>query len=222
MIKLKNISKFYLPDKVIFKGVNLHIKRGEFAILSGATGSGKSSLIGILHGSILPSSGEAEVCGFSMESLDESVRAQLRRRVAIVTQDDMLLDDFTVRENVLLPLKFFGLSRKATLERLNLWSSRLGLSEMLRVKARELSGGLRQKIALARALITEPELLLLDEPTAHLDPKEAQALMTDVYFAHRNGLTVFLATHNPLLIGRGYGRHFRIVGQGVKEEEVKE
>lgn len=182
-------------------GVTLSIPRGVLWVLCGPSGSGKTTLLGVLGGLVTPSSGDARVRGESIVRMRDHHRTRLRREVVgFVFQELGLLSGMTVLDNVLLPLIPQGGPSRADREAALASLGRFGLGARARTKVERLSGGERQRVAIARALVARPEVLLLDEPTAHLDGQHAREVV-DLLVSLRDegGRTVVAATHDPRL-----------------------
>lgn len=181
-------------------GVTLEVARGTLEVLRGPSGSGKTTLLGILGAMITPSSGQVRVLGQEVTHLRDHHRTALRReRVGFVFQELSLIDGMSVRENVLLPLVPLGGARAAHVERARTLLARFGLDDRMDRRVETLSGGERQRAAIARALILSPAVLLLDEPTAHLDTENAKAVVDVLAQLRDEGTTVVAATHDPRL-----------------------
>ena len=166
--------------RTVLDDVSFDLGRGELVVVRGPSGSGKTTLLAIVGAMLSPSSGEVHLDGEPTSRLRESHRAEVRRRkVGFVFQDLQLVDGLTSRENVLLPRIPDGV-RPQDEERATLLLERFGLSAVARVDAKSLSGGERQRVALARALINDPPLLVLDEPTAHLDDARATSIAEEL------------------------------------------
>ncbi len=182
-------------------GVTLAVPRGVLWALRGPSGSGKTTLLGVLGGLVTPSSGDASIRGESIVRLRDHHRTRLRREVVgFVFQELGLLSGMTVLDNVLLPLVPEGGPTRADLEAVRASLERFGLAARARTPVERLSGGERQRVAIARALVGRPAVLLLDEPTAHLDGKHAREVV-DLLVSLRDdgGRTIVAATHDPRL-----------------------
>jgi putative ABC transport system ATP-binding protein len=186
----------------VIRGVSLDLHRGEMLLVRGPSGSGKTTLLAILGGMLLPTSGEVWLGGEAISRLRDHQRAEIRRaKVGFVFQDFGLIEGMTVLENVLLPLVPPGdTSRDATKRALGLLEQ-LGISDLAQVNVSRLSGGERQRVALARARISGPEVLLLDEPTAHLDAARARDLIDDLARLCDQGSAVLVASHDARVDG---------------------
>ena len=187
---------------VILKDIDVEIMSGEAIAIVGASGSGKSTLLGLLAGLDVPTSGEVEIDGKNLFSLDEDGRALLRARLlGFVFQSFQLLPALDALENVMLPLELAGVPGAAAAARAML--ERVGLGERLHHYPKYLSGGEQQRVALARAFVVRPKLLLADEPTGNLDAATGNAII-DLLFAMNAeaGTTLVLVTHDEALARR--------------------
>src|SRR5258706_323756 len=158
----------------VLRDISLDVERGELVVIRGASGSGKTTLLGVLGGMLLPTSGEVWLDGEPVSRLRDHQRAEIRRaKVGYLFQDFGLIEQMSVLENLLLPLVPQGRANGAR-ERARELLERFGIGSLARASVSALSGGERQRVALARARILEPSVLLLDEPTAHLDESRAR------------------------------------------------
>ncbi|MDR5904368.1 ABC transporter ATP-binding protein [Franzmannia qiaohouensis] len=186
----------------ILSDLALDVFPGETLAILGASGAGKSTLLGLLAGLDEPTSGELTLFGDALSSLDEDGRAQLRAgRVGFVFQNFQLLPTLTALENVLLPLE---LSPLADSERRGRdWLTRVGLGERLSHLPKQLSGGEQQRVAVARAFVTDPQLVFADEPTGNLDPATGKRIIDLLFTLNREaGTTLVLVTHDHALARR--------------------
>ena len=183
----------------IVRDVSFTLKQGEFATIMGPSGSGKSTLLHLLAGLDSATAGDVVVAGENLSGGDEEFRANIRRRrIGFIFQFFNLLPDLTVEENVTLPLRILGQSPNKHRDRVHSLFSLLGVSKLRDRLPSGLSGGEMQRVSIARALVTQPELVLADEPTGNLSSKageEVIALLRDV--CTRLGTTILLVTHNP-------------------------
>ena len=197
-------------DKTVLSDVNLKVHSGEFVFLIGKTGSGKSSLIKTLYGDLNLDRGEGQIVGYNLVSLKEKQIPQLRRKLGVVFQDFKLLSDRTIFDNLNFVLKATGWknAQKIT-DRIKEVLTLVGVDASLQKFPFELSGGEQQRIAIARALLNEPELIIADEPTGNLDPETSKEIMTLFKKLHSQGMTLLMATHDYNMIVKFPGRIFR-------------
>jgi putative ABC transport system ATP-binding protein len=182
--------------RTVLDGISFEVRRGEFVVLRGPSGSGKTTLLAIVGAMLSPTSGEVLLDGEPTSRLREAHRAEVRRRkVGFVFQDLQLVDEMTAEENVLLPRVPDGVMVEDA-ARARALLGRFGVAELARTRARSLSGGERQRVALARALLCDPPLLLLDEPTAHLDDARAGAIVAELAALAKDGRALLVATHD--------------------------
>lgn len=204
ILETENITKHYGGAGVITKaldGVSLSVESGEFVAVMGASGSGKSTLLNVISTIDRVSSGEIILCGKNVCECSERELADFRRdKLGFVFQDYNLLDTLTVRENIVLPLNLQRKSAEETEKELARVVEALGISEQLDKFPYEISGGQRQRAACARAIITNPALVLADEPTGALDSKNSKALMkTFTLMNEKLGSTILTVTHDAVV-----------------------
>ncbi len=200
MIELRNVHRHYAMSGQTVRAladVNLKIGAGEFVAITGQSGSGKSSLLNILGCLDHPTSGHYLIEERDVATLDDEASSDIRnRRIGFVFQSFHLLPRLTVRENVLLPLRFHRQPPAEAHERADALLERVGLAERRHHRPNELSGGQMQRAAIARALLLRPALLLADEPTGNLDSRSAADVLALIDEVHRDGQTVVLVTHD--------------------------
>jgi putative ABC transport system ATP-binding protein len=181
-------------------GVTLAVRTGEFVAVMGPSGSGKSTLLNVIAGLERPTSGTIRVGGEDLTRLDEQTLARHRaKRVGMVFQAFNLLPRYRVVENVALPLAFAGTGRVERLAKARALLERLGMSARAEHRTNELSGGELQRAAIARALVSDPAILLADEPTGNLDSANGAALVALLEELHAQGQTVLLVTHDAAI-----------------------
>ena len=184
-------------------GLDLDVERGDFVAIMGPSGSGKSTLLNILAGLERPTGGRVAVDGVDLATLDEAGLARYRReRVGIVFQAFNLLPRYRVVDNVAFPLLFAGVPLDERTRRANALLGRLGMAARATHRPNQLSGGEMQRTAIARALVTEPALLLADEPTGNLDTANGEALLAILSELHAKGQTIVLVTHEDTVASR--------------------
>ena len=206
IIKLSKISKKFVGSNkniIVLKNVNLIINKGELVSLSGPSGSGKSTLLHIMALLDQPTSGEIFFKKKSFTKSNDNEKDLVRKKgISIIYQQNNLLNDFTALENVLIPLVNNGFSLKEATKKANKTLSLVNLSKRLNHFPSELSGGEQQRVAVARALITEPDLILADEPTGSLDRKTANEIFSLFLKLKSKNRAILYATHNRELSNR--------------------
>ncbi len=192
------------PALELFRGLDLKVHAGEMVAIVGESGAGKSSLLHLLAALDMPTAGEVWCGENRLSKFTAAQSAEYRNRdVGYVWQFHYLLPEFSALENVAMPLLARGTRRGVALERARLWLSEVGLGDRAEHRSGELSGGEQQRVSLARALVTEPKILLADEPTGDLDGKTAEAVFGLIQRLHEaHGLTSVLVTHNLEFAGR--------------------
>ena len=200
MIDLENVSKSYSTGQPALNGINLHIEPGEFVFVVGNSGSGKSTLIKLLLKELEPTEGTITVDGFELGTLKRRNIPKYRRKIGVVFQDFRLLKDRNVYENIAFAQRIIQTPTKDIKKRVPKMLSLVGLAEKYRAFPKELSGGEQQRVALARALVNKPEILLADEPTGDLDPKNSWEIMKLLERVNKNGTTVLVVTHNREIV----------------------
>ncbi|PYE89018.1 cell division ATP-binding protein FtsE [Phyllobacterium leguminum] len=213
MIRFENVGLRYGMGPEVLRDVSFRIPPRSFQFLTGPSGAGKTSLLRLLFMALKPTRGLINVFGKDIATIDRSELPLLRRRIGVVFQDFRLLDHMTTYENVALPLRVRGKEEavyRAEVEELLDW---VGLGERMRVLPPVLSGGEKQRAAIARALIDQPEVLLADEPTGNVDPPLARRLLRLFAELNRSGTAVIIATHDLTLMDQVSARRM-ILDQG--------
>ena len=205
-LSLRDVTKRVddgVARRVVLDDVSLDVQSGELVAVRGPSGSGKTTLLAVAGGMLLPTSGEVSLAGEAISRMRDAHRTDLRRKhVGFVFQDVQLIEAMTALENVLLPAVPDGLERKTRALSL---LDRFGVASLAQTVARKLSGGERQRVALARAMLLDPALLLLDEPSAHLDDERVEWLDRELESLTKDGKAVLVATHDPRICSRARG-----------------
>ena len=202
MIRFENVGLRYGLGPEVLRDVSFHIATGSFQFVTGPSGAGKTSLLRLLFLSLRPTRGSVRIFDRDAATVPRGLIPAMRRRIGIVFQDFRLLEHLTTFENVALPLRVAGAdesSYRADVMELLEW---VGLGDKMWVYPQVLSGGEKQRSAIARALITKPEILLADEPTGNVDPPLARRLLRLFVELNRLGTSVVIATHDTDLMQR--------------------
>ncbi len=200
IIVLENVSKSYTAGIPALNGINLHINKGEFVFVVGDSGSGKSTLIKLLLRELVPTSGRIYVNGTDVVRLKRRKIPKFRRNLGVVFQDFRLLKDRNVYENVAFAQRIIQMPNREIRKNVPAMLSRVGLAGKYKAKPKQLSGGEQQRVALARALVNNPDILLADEPTGNLDPKNSWEIMNLLEKINNDGTTVLVVTHNREIV----------------------
>jgi putative ABC transport system ATP-binding protein len=200
VIELDRVTKVYRTGSIsvaALRGVSLTVEEGEYVAIIGPSGSGKSTLMHILGCLDIPTSGDYHLAGEDVSHMSETALAEVRnRRIGFVFQQFNLLASMAAWQNVELPLIYAGVSRAERRERSMDALARVGLAGRVHHRPGELSGGQQQRVAVARALVTEPDLILADEPTGNLDSLSAADVLRLMSELHESGSTLLLITHD--------------------------
>ncbi|PZD78054.1 cell division ATP-binding protein FtsE [Mesonia sp. K7] len=217
MLALNNAS-IYQRENLILSDVNIEIQKGEFVYLIGKTGTGKSSFMKTLYGDIPLKEGEGNIVGFDLRKLKEKQIPFLRRKLGVVFQDFKLLNDRTVKDNLMFVLKATGWKEKPAMEKkIDEVLAKVDMKTKNFKYPYQLSGGEQQRIAIARALLNDPELILADEPTGNLDPQTSVEVMEVLQEINKNGNTILMATHDYALLLKYPSKTLKCDGQKVFE-----
>lgn len=206
VLSCQHLSKSHIDGTLrvdVLQDIDLKILKGEKVAIIGASGSGKSTLLHLLGGLDSPSRGQVHIGGVDVQSLDQAEMSKLRNHyLGFVYQFHHLLPEFTVLENVCLPLLIRGGDRDDMRQQAIALLERVGLKNRIEHKLGEISGGERQRTAIARALITKPLCILADEPTGNLDWETADSIMDLFEKINKEGKTIIMATHHKLIVNK--------------------
>ena len=220
IIYLEDVKKVYSTGSPALNGITLKIAKGEFVFIVGDSGSGKSTLIRLLLRELIASSGDVYVMGNDLAKLRHRQVPKFRRNLGVVFQDFRLLNDRNVYENVAFAQRIVETPPNDIKKNVPMILATVGLAGKYKAKTKQLSGGEQQRVALARALVNNPSILLADEPTGNLDPKNSWEIMQLLEEINENGTTVVVVTHNKEIVN---AMHKRVItmkkGVIISDEE---
>lgn len=202
MIQFRSVTKKYKNEHYALKNINLDIMSGEFVFIVGASGAGKSTLMKLLYNEERPTSGTVTIGGINIANLPNDKVPNLRRCMGIVFQDYKLLQNQTVYDNIAYVIRTLGISSSDIRNRVTGALKVVGLLDKAKARPSELSGGEQQRVSIARALVNGPPLLIADEPTGNLDPKNSLEVMQILEQINQRGITVIVSTHDYTLVDR--------------------
>ena len=221
MLALSNID-FNYPGQTVFSDLNLIMKKGEFVFLIGKSGSGKSTLLQLIYFNILPFSGEVQFDKFNSKTIKTNQLPYLRMKLGIIFQDFKLLNDRNIYENLSFVLEAIGTSRKEIKRKVASVLTDVGLFHRRFSFPNELSGGEKQRIAIARSIINEPYLILADEPTGNLDPETSSEIVDLLFKINARGTAVIFATHNYEIVKKYQQKIIKIESGRVIKAVLKQ
>jgi len=213
LISFSGVSKRYPGGQEALRGVSFAIEAGELAFVTGPSGAGKSTLLKLIPAIERPTSGSVVVNGQNVGALKRAAVPYLRRNLGLVFQDHKLLYDRSAYDNVMLPLSFGALAPRDAARRVRAALDKVGLLARERANPIQLSGGEQQRLAIARAVVNRPALLVADEPTANLDDESARRVVDILLSFNQVGVTLLLATHDLALVAR-HGRRVLALDAG--------
>ena len=199
MIKFENVTATYAENVGIFN-LSFHIPKGELVFLMGPTGAGKSTVLKTIYRDISISDGNLYINGEDVGNIRRRHVPRFRRKIGMVFQDYRLVPDRTVFENIALPLQIEGVPKKEIKDKVNDISEKVGLKKRINNYPGQLSGGEKQRVSIARALVKNPLVILADEPTGNLDPNVSDEILDLLEIATDSGAAVLMSTHNFPLI----------------------
>lgn len=218
MIRFDNVSKRYPGSDEILKNISFTIEAGEFVFITGHSGAGKSTLLKLMAATERPSAGTVLIASQNVSQLKASAIPYLRRKFGLIFQDHKLLYDRNCFENVILPLRINGVAEQEAAKRVRAALDKVGLLNKEKAMPITLSGGEQQRLAIARAVVSRPAILLADEPTGNLDAEYAAEIMGIFKAFHQVGVTVIMSTHDALGMSAGQNRVLHL-NQGKLENE---
>lgn len=219
MLKFKNVTKKF-GEVMALANVSFEVKKGEFLFLTGPSGAGKTTVIKLILGELLPTEGKIIFNGQDLAKMRRKKIPWLRRQIGVIFQDFKLIPDRTVFENVALPLEIVGKKKQEIKKQVEEVLKRVSLSERTDFFPAQLAGGELQRVSLARALVCQPLILLADEPTGNLDPACSWQLVKLLKKINQEGTTVLMATHNVDIVNSLGTRVIALEkGKMVKDEE---
>ena len=214
MIEFTDVVKTYEQGNNALNGVTMQIEDGEFCFLVGPSGSGKSTILKMITGELKPTSGTVHVNGYSLERIRKREIPYLRRTVGVVFQDFRLINKMTVAENVAFAMRVIGAREKEIKERVPYVLDLVGLSDKEKRHPSELSGGEQQRLAIARALVNNPSMIIADEPTGNLDPQMSFEIMSLLEEINNLGTTMLVVTHAQNLVD-SFNKRVITINEGV-------
>jgi cell division transport system ATP-binding protein len=201
MIEFQSVSKKYSTDAFALRDVSLNIAKGELVYLAGPSGAGKSTLLKMIAAVERPSAGRVVVNGHDIGTIKRAGVPFLRRNLGIIFQQQRLLNDRNILANVMLSLLVTGASKAEAEQRARAALDKVGLLDRARANPMELSGGEQQRVAVARAIVNRPQIILADEPTANLDRAAADRVLDALRAFHSVGVTCMISTHDEQVLG---------------------
>ncbi len=212
MIHIEGVTVVYPDGTRALSGIVLHVERGEFVFIVGASGSGKSTMLRLIYRELVPTEGRVLISGQDVAGLPRNLVPTLRRNVGVIFQDFRLLPDKNVWENVAFALDVVGASRREKYRKVPLALELVGLSEKEQSFPHQLSGGEQQRVSIARALVNNPAILIADEPTGNLDPDISWEIVQLLANIGERGTTVLCATHDRVIVDGLRKRVVSLVG----------
>lgn len=210
MIEFSHVYKTYPGPIHALKNINLSIEKGEFIYITGSSGAGKTTLFRLMSAYDKPTSGKVSVAGYDLDEISEDDVPFYRRKIGVVFQDFRLLNGYTIVENIALPLKVLGHKSQYINKKVEEILELVGLTHRLNFYPHQISGGEKQRTAIARALIHHPEVLIADEPTGNLDPELSLEIIKIFENINAQGTTIFVATHDINIVDKSDKKRLHI------------
>lgn len=221
MLEMIDVSKIYPGGSVALQDINVRIEQGEFVFIVGPSGAGKSTFFKMLFREVLPSSGKVIVNGHDLVKMTDREIPYFRRQLGIVFQDYRLLPDRTVYDNVAFAMQVIETPYRKIKRRVNDVLDLVGLRKRAHAYPTELSGGEQQRIAIARAIVNDPILLIADEPTGNLDPETSWEIMDIFREVNKSGTTIVMATHDREIVDEMEKRVIAIEHGHIVRDDAK-
>ena len=221
MLEMIDVSKIYPGGSVALQDINVRIEQGEFVFIVGPRGAGKSTFFKMLFREVLPSSGKVIVNGHDLVKMTDKEIPYFRRQLGIVFQDYRLLPDRTVYDNVAFAMQVIETPYRKIKRRVNDVLDLVGLRKRAHAYPTELSGGEQQRIAIARAIVNDPILLIADEPTGNLDPETSWEIMDIFREVNKSGTTIVMATHDREIVDEMEKRVIAIEHGHIVRDDAK-
>lgn len=221
MLEMIDVSKIYRGGSVALQDINVRIEQGEFVFIVGPSGAGKSTFFKMLFREVLPSSGKVIVNGHDLVKMTDKEIPYFRRQLGIVFQDYRLLPDRTVYDNVAFAMQVIETPYRKIKRRVNDVLDLVGLRKRAHAYPTELSGGEQQRIAIARAIVNDPILLIADEPTGNLDPETSWEIMDIFREVNKSGTTIVMATHDREIVDEMEKRVIAIEHGHIVRDDAK-
>lgn len=221
MLEMIDVSKIYPGGSVALQNINVRIEQGEFVFIVGPSGAGKSTFFKMLFREVLPSSGKVIVNGHDLVKMTDKEIPYFRRQLGIVFQDYRLLPDRTVYDNVAFAMQVIETPYRKIKRRVNDVLDLVGLRKRAHAYPTELSGGEQQRIAIARAIVNDPILLIADEPTGNLDPETSWEIMDIFREVNKSGTTIVMATHDREIVDEMEKRVIAIEHGHIVRDDAK-
>ncbi len=200
LVSFDNIGLRYGSAKETLRDISLDIKKGDFMFVIGNSGAGKTSFLNLIHASLNPSRGFLNIFGKDINTMTHTDLANVRRRIGFVFQDFRLIDELSVFDNIALPLKILGLTEKEINFRVDTMLDWTEMSDHKNAYPKNLSGGQQQKVAVARSVINNPDIILADEPTGSIDTKMTDKIIAMFEELNKSGVSIVFSTHNEYII----------------------